>query len=244
MAEVDNPFASGPMPSNDTFRQLQSEWSNFLEQPGARTALLQAGISMLQPPSFGDTPMSQFGRAVGSAGEAVTRQGVLEQRERESDAKTDLAEARADAASARAGAAGAGAGLAEQRLGIQRERLGMDRERYGLQDQMKEVLAYQSYVQKAQTINSKAMEKYEGDLRMGIIPKTAPPPTQIPILPMEEWAVGMGLKPGVAKPTPAPGTPGVGGTASPVPGAKRPTATNPKTGEQVEWDGSKWVPIR
>jgi hypothetical protein len=88
----------------DTFENIRNQWSTFLDQPGARTALLQTGLSLMQPPHFGDTPTAQVGRAIGAGGEAVTRQA-------EAQSKQELAQAKGETLRANMGQAGAKLGL-------------------------------------------------------------------------------------------------------------------------------------
>jgi hypothetical protein len=88
----------------DEREATQQQWNSFLDKPGARAALLNFGIALMQPPSFGDNFASQFGRAVGAGAEAAQR-GELQ------ESKVGELEARSAAATARAGAAGERTGL-------------------------------------------------------------------------------------------------------------------------------------
>ena len=112
MAGAEDPFTPGPtadptagIPNMDTFEGIRNQWSTFLDQPGARTALLQTGIALMQTPQFGQTPTGQIGAAIGAGGEAVSRQQAEQ-------SKQDLEAARAEAAGSRAGEA-------QQRLGLE-----------------------------------------------------------------------------------------------------------------------------
>lgn len=211
MADPLSPFlpAAGALPGMETFESLRSQWDSFLEQPGARTALMQFGVNMLQPPSFGDTPMSQLGRAVGAAGEATTRQGILDVKERESEAKTDLAEARAGAATARAGEAGARADAAASRLGLQRERLELDRQRYGLQNSYNLLTQYNKYRLAIDKQNADARKAWDNNVTKK--PGEAPPAPIVP-LGQAEWMAQMSASggtlvqpPGGPRPAPSGG---------------------------------------
>ena len=104
---------------------LTGEWSQALGDPKVQTALLQFGISMLQPPSFGDTTGSQFGRAVGHAGEALTAQDEIKRKQQATDSQQTLREAQATAAEARAAGTGARNDAAAARLDLAREKLGL-----------------------------------------------------------------------------------------------------------------------
>jgi hypothetical protein len=82
---------------------LQGQWASFLDQPGARSALLNFGIALMQPPSFGDTPTSQIGRAVGAGAEAAGRGELQEAKVGELEARSSAAVARAGQGEARLG---------------------------------------------------------------------------------------------------------------------------------------------
>lgn len=127
------PEASPAAPQNSNISQ---QWSDALGDPGVRTALLQFGLSALQPPSFGDTFGSQVGRSIGSAGEAVGRREEDARKQQETDSKAQLRDAQSTAAEARATAAGARADSSSARLGIEREKLGMARDRMSLSETM------------------------------------------------------------------------------------------------------------
>ena len=66
-------LARGPqeLPSADP--GLTSQWMQFLQKPEVRTALLQFGITLLQPKQPGETAVSRIGAGVGAAGRAVER---------------------------------------------------------------------------------------------------------------------------------------------------------------------------
>jgi hypothetical protein len=92
-------------PFNFNMGNLAQEWNTALGDPAVRAALLQFGISALQPPQFGDTTGSLFGRALGHAGEAIDRRTEQERKQFEAESKADVAEARmrsAETASQRA----------------------------------------------------------------------------------------------------------------------------------------------
>lgn len=104
---------------------LATQWSTALNDPNVRTALLQFGISMLQPPSWGDTFGSQFGRAVGAAGEAVSNREQQNLDEEQKKSQIKLREAQAKRA-------GSGTGLAAERLGVEQSRLGLAQDKFAL----------------------------------------------------------------------------------------------------------------
>jgi hypothetical protein len=121
------PFAPGAssdptagLPDANTFGKLQDQWNTFLSKPEGQAALLSFGINMLQPPSFGDNPLAQAGRAIGHAGQTVGNIEQMDIRKQEAASKEDLRAAQADKAAMGATIAGQGAELAQQRLGMQR----------------------------------------------------------------------------------------------------------------------------
>jgi len=107
--------------------QATPQGPGLLSNPRAQAALLQAGLSLMAGPTWGDTPSSQIARAIGSAGEAVSRGEAEDLKQREADSKAGLREAQANAAQARAETAGARSGTAASNLELARERLGIAR---------------------------------------------------------------------------------------------------------------------
>src|SRR3990167_6195607 len=63
------PMASAAPPQ----RNISKEWTEFLSQPGARQALIQMGISLLQAVGLGQSTLGNIGGAIGAGGEAATR---------------------------------------------------------------------------------------------------------------------------------------------------------------------------
>lgn len=122
MAGPGDPFTPGPtvdptagIPNMQDFESLRNQWATFLDQPGARTALLQFGTTLLQTPGFGETPAGQIGRAIGAGGEAVTRQ-------QEAESKQELRGAQTEAATQRALGAASTLGLGYYRQQAMNER--------------------------------------------------------------------------------------------------------------------------
>lgn len=118
MAGPFDPFTPGPaadptagIADPEMFNNLRNQWSSFIEQPGNRAFLLQTGLALMQPPSFGDNPASQIGRAVGEGAEAQTRQQIINSKLAESESKSE-------ANVARAHAAGSSAEAIQSRLGL------------------------------------------------------------------------------------------------------------------------------
>jgi hypothetical protein len=108
-----NPFVAGAdpdptagLPDSDTFSKLQDQWNTFLAKPEGQAALLSFGINMLQPPSFGDNPLAQAGRAIGHAGETVGNIEKMDIAQREAASKEDERASRAQLAESKAAHAG------------------------------------------------------------------------------------------------------------------------------------------
>lgn len=173
---VYDPFAQGSALDPNVYM-------DFLSQPGDPRLLaagLSAGLSMLQPPRWGDTDASQIARAIGTGGESVAQSELLGQKAAESKARTDVAEARAEAARSRAEAAGSRAGAAGDRLGYQAERLALQRQRDEDRNRIGLLIRYQEHVKNINRQNE--ARRYEA----GYSP--APVPT------LEEFATKYGLE--------------------------------------------------
>lgn len=57
---------------------LEDRWRNWMSQPANRAALLQFGISMMQPIGVGQSPMGHLGQAIGEGAQAQGRQQEME----------------------------------------------------------------------------------------------------------------------------------------------------------------------
>ena len=113
---ADTPAA--PDESGSTFDNIKSQWNSFLSKPEGQAALLSFGINMLQPPSFGDNPLAQAGRALGHAGQTVGNIEAMDIKKQEASSKEDLRAAQADKASLAALAQGQAAQTAQAKLGL------------------------------------------------------------------------------------------------------------------------------
>lgn len=76
MAGIDDvtPFVGADRAANPQGQNVMSEWGTALQDPSVRSALIQFGISMMTPPSSGQSSLGHLGRAIGSVGEMYTRQ--------------------------------------------------------------------------------------------------------------------------------------------------------------------------
>lgn len=74
--------------------QAASQWDDWLQRPGNRTALLQMGLQMMQPVGIGQTVGGHIAQSIGAGGEAVARQETSDLKERVADAKMQAADER------------------------------------------------------------------------------------------------------------------------------------------------------
>lgn len=116
------PFVAGSdgdptagLPEPDTFGKIQDQWNTFLAKPEGQAALLSFGINLMQPPSFGDNPVAQVGRALGHAGETVGNIEKMDIAQEEAASKQNAREAAANLAEAKAGQTGLAAQLAQEK---------------------------------------------------------------------------------------------------------------------------------
>jgi hypothetical protein len=178
MASIVDPFSPGPIEDPtagvdpSTYTKVKQEWDAFLGNPQGRAALLSMGLSLMQPPSFGDTGAGQIGRAIGAAGESATSNQLMGLKEREQESKAELRSSQATAAEARAATAGARAETAGARLGMQAEQLRSMNERNLLGNRVRLSGMYQNYVRDIAKANANAQ------LLGG---------AQQPVLPMNDW---------------------------------------------------------
>lgn len=226
MAGPLDPFNPGPtadpiasLPNADTFSQIKSQWDTFLGSPGGMTALLQFGINMSQPPHFGDTTMSMLGRAVGGAGEAVTRQQELERKDRESESRIELQEARAERARMGAEHAGAIRDYKGRELDLKQQAIDQRKESSRLQANYNALRMYNKYRQDVAQRNADAEKEWNDPVAAATRPKGAVKPPQERVMSESEFYVsplGQSMMQGVLGP-------GGGGTV----GIGAPTATPP-----------------
>lgn len=238
------------------------QFGNFMDDPRARAALLSFGISMMQPRAFADTPMSQLGRALGTAGESVDRVVGQDRKDvelgikaQEADSKQDLrtaqagaAESRAYAAETRANAANERTGFQAQQLDLRRQMLQQIQERHGINARLR---VQQAYAKEVERIN----EENNSPLR-----PRAQPPTPIPSF--DQWAGSkpevrglLDALPPISDPTAAPTPTPSPTTATPAPAPSNPALPrDPKqrtvgqvytapNGQNVQWDGKGLLPV-
>jgi hypothetical protein len=78
----------------NTYGNIAKQWTDFLDQPGGRAAILSAGLALSQPRHWGQDNFAHLMSAIGTGGEAVGRVEEMNRKQQESDTKLQLAEAR------------------------------------------------------------------------------------------------------------------------------------------------------
>jgi hypothetical protein len=112
-----------PRARNDEQPDPTAQFQGFLEDPRGRAALLQAGLSLMGGRSWGDTPTSQIGRAIGSAGEGIRAQEADVQQEAEATSKIQGREATAASRDARLAQGETALGIKQQAEDRKREEM-------------------------------------------------------------------------------------------------------------------------
>lgn len=189
MAANPDPFTPGEttdltagLPDVNTYKNLVGQWNNFLDQPGGRAQLLSIGLSLLQPPSFGDNPASQIGRAIGAGGETQARQEAMDIKQKEADTKALLREAQATAAGARASQQAQAAETA-------RERIQSGRERDVLSAKVRLSQAYQGYLNGLDRGYNQELANWQKIQRDSVVTGAPVPPAPVKPapLPIDQW---------------------------------------------------------
>lgn len=113
-----------PNPTPEQQSEIAGAWKNWLGDARNRSAMMQFGISMMQPVGIGQTFAGHVGQALGSVGELAGRQEAMDLKAQETDNRTQLAEARSTAAlqnaETRANAAADRSRLAGENLSLRR----------------------------------------------------------------------------------------------------------------------------
>lgn len=236
------------------YENLVGQWNEFLADPRGRGALLQAGLTMMQPRGFGDTVTGQVGRAIGSGGEAIGRVEAADRANLEASSRQELRGAQANLAGARAETSVANANTAATRAAAAGDRLAYLREteqgrtdRHNLGQQVRLSGLYQQAVNQINQQNSRNARQNADPLNRG-------QPT-LPILPipsMQDWLRSnptevQGMFPSVPGSTTPPATPQPsGGTGlqegQSVPAAQRVVGQTYNTPRgPMAWTGTGWV---
>ena len=133
LAGAQSPIQTDPDPSPEGVAARKQKWSEFFANPQVQAALLQFGVSALQPKAPGQSTAGALASAVGQGAEAATRVGTAqrtqEQQRLESERegtrlgleerRTTATEATAAAGTSRAATAATAAGTAQRRLDAQ-----------------------------------------------------------------------------------------------------------------------------
>jgi hypothetical protein len=202
---------------------IANQVAGFLDQPGARAALLNFGISMMQPRGYGDTFAGQVGRSVGAGAQAAAA-GEAQV------ANIDRTEALAEAARSRAGEAGA--------------RLEGALERTRLQQRVKLAAGYSKYRSEIEDRNRKRQRDYEA---AKFTQPDLPPPQMEPIVGLDEYLAQQERLTGGLNIPPATGGGGTKPSGNAGPAPQNPTDrragqvyNTTKYGPQ-RWTGTGWV---
>lgn len=122
-----SPVNSTPNPTPEQQMGLMGRWADWMSNDSNRAALLQFGLSMMQPVGLGQTPLGHTAQAIGQSGEAMGRIRTENMKQQDLDSKEELRSAQAGAQEARANTAATRASAASERLGLQREGLDLRR---------------------------------------------------------------------------------------------------------------------
>lgn len=60
---------------------ISTQWRSWMNNPNNNAALIQFGISLMQPVGLGQTPLGHLGSAVGDASQAITRREAEQQKQ-------------------------------------------------------------------------------------------------------------------------------------------------------------------
>lgn len=147
-----NPFTpeTDQAPAQSAQTDYAGQWRGWLSDPGNRAALMQFGISLMQPIAPGQTPIGHFGSALGSAGEAISRREKQDLAEAEVGSKAQLRESAAQLAETRANAA-------VQNIGHQSEVLDLKRMLGLMERSTKLQEAYQKAKRDAELLGGKPL---------------------------------------------------------------------------------------
>lgn len=83
----ERPVARDTQSSDNSKSGVRAAWDAFTSRPENNAALLQFGISMLQPRATNQTSLGQFGQAIGEAGEASSRNIAAQNQELDREAQ-------------------------------------------------------------------------------------------------------------------------------------------------------------
>lgn len=176
-----DPFSTAEQ--NNT-RSLSEQWAEFLDK-GGRSAIAQAGLQMMQPVGWGETPMGNLGYALGSAGEALRNSQAVDQKGAAAAQKDEKKQQRDD--------------LAQQRLDLQRQRPQLQQQNIGTVNSR----GARSLYGKKPTIMAQAPEEDTTDengdpIASAAAPAAAPSPSDA-ILEDARQAIAKGADPAAVK---------------------------------------------
>lgn len=186
MALPGDPFTPGPTAdptagqSQPVFENLRNQWATFLDQPGARAALLQTGIALTQPRQFGQTPFGQVMNAVGAGAEAVSGGEMQQAKIQEMQNRAAVKEAQA--------------GRAQERIGLEyfRQKALDTRAEQGREQRWADM--YQRDQQFMNKIYERKLEKWEANRSLLGEKAAGPKPEAPPKMDYPTWRRTRGLQ--------------------------------------------------
>jgi hypothetical protein len=218
---MSDPYSFAPQPAQSQDNDVAGQWRNFLADNNNRAALLQFGLSMMQPMDVGQSAVGQLGQSIGEVGELSDRRKKLDIASTEADSKQNLRASQAEAAEARANTAATRAAAATDRQNYTREntRLRVAAQLYG---------QYESYRKNTETLNA----------RKKLLDPTAP---LDPVLDFETWA---SRNPGVAAALGGGELTPSGGGLPPAETPPVPNAVRDPQGRWVVQKNGKWFEVK
>lgn len=117
MTMPSDPFQQEVAPANPA--SAAQEWTQALNDPKVRSTLLNVGLQLMQPPSFGQTTSGQVAQAIGAAGEGFSRADAEDRAQAEQDRKGRDTDSQIDYRADRTENAAQGLEIQRLRTGIQ-----------------------------------------------------------------------------------------------------------------------------
>lgn len=158
-------------------KALSDQWAEFLNK-GGRSAIAQAGLQMMQPVGWGETPIGTLGYSLGTAGEALRNAQSVDQKGAAATVKQEKAQAQED--------------NQQRRLNIQEERLRLQQERAGKGRGARSLYA------KKPTVVAQAPEEPQTDEAGDPVTPAAPNPADA-VLEEAKAAIAKGADPNAVK---------------------------------------------
>lgn len=165
--------------SPEEMNELATEWRKWLDSPQNRAALMQFGISLMQPIGVGQSTLGHFGQALGSAVEARDRMAEQELREQDIASRAAAREALATARESQAAVLEERARSNAAREALQKERNATERLKALHKMYEAEIKALTDPLRrKSEPVPSfeEWLQRKGLDVSAGIVPKAKAPP--------------------------------------------------------------------